>query len=341
MDFARFARIETERLSLCQMADVDPADLAAKINDFEIARWLTRVPHPYRLADAQSFIAARSKAPCATWAIFDASGLVGAVALDKHLGYWLIRDAWGKGYATEAARAVIAAHFADADAGSLGSSYFLGNDASKTVLSKLGFVETGTCCLHSVSQGRDVDGIEMELTRRAYEAQPYPVIRTSRLVLDRLTDDDWPVVHSEWGDPAIARMTATVKANWTAQEARDWMANRRGVGSAIRLPDGTLIGSVGMGGDPANIGYMLGRRYWGQGYATEAVGAFIAAAFERRQDLREIQAGVFDDNPGSAGVLRKLGFERIGVGDCSSLSRLEPAANSEYRLSRSTFEAST
>ena len=68
MDFARFGRMETERLTLCQMAEVDAGDLAAKINNYDIARWLTRVPHPYRLEDAQSFITGRSETPAPTWA---------------------------------------------------------------------------------------------------------------------------------------------------------------------------------------------------------------------------------------------------------------------------------
>ena len=172
-----------------------------------------------------------------------------------------------------------------------------------------------------------------------------PVLRTARLTLDALTDADWPVVQAEWGVDQVARMTATVKSGWTEAEAREWIADRAdpsptGFGYAVRRAnDGRLMGSVGMGGEPKNLGYLFGRAWWGQGYASEAVRAFLDFAYARFPELDHIEAGVFDDNPASVRVLEKMGFERAGAGDCTSLSRLEPAANSLYRLSRAQFEA--
>jgi RimJ/RimL family protein N-acetyltransferase len=56
------------------------------------------------------------------------------------------------------------------------------------------------------------------------------------------------------------------------------------------------------------IGYWFGRPYWGLGYGSEAVGAFVAEA--RR--LGPLAAGHFVDNPASGRLLRKVGFEYTG-----------------------------
>ena len=174
-----------------------------------------------------------------------------------------------------------------------------------------------------------------------------PSIHTARLILDAMTEADWSVVHAEWGDERVARMTATVQAGWSEEEARDWIRGRatpsaEGYSYAIRRKtDRRLLGSVGMGGVPKNLGYLLGRAWWGQGYGSEAVAAFLANAYATTPELDKIEAGVFDDNPASARILVKLGFQRVGEGDCTSLSRLEPAANSLYRLTRAQFEAWT
>jgi len=89
-----------------------------------------------------------------------------------------------------------------------------------------------------------------------------PKIHTARLTLDALTEADWPVVQAEWGAGEVARMTATVKSGWTEAEARAWIASRaepspEGFGYAVRrASDGRLMGSVGLGGTPKNLGYL-------------------------------------------------------------------------------------
>lgn len=82
-----------------------------------------------------------------------------------------------------------------------------------------------------------------------------------------------------------------------------------------RKDDGRLIGTVGLGRlDPAawsaELGYALGRRDWGQGFATEAVGAAVAALF--RLGLHRLEARIFPEHEASARVLLKLGFREEG-----------------------------
>ncbi len=92
--------------------------------------------------------------------------------------------------------------------------------------------------------------------------------------------------------------------------------------------DGVVIGTVslevvdGMGqpGMPtrseAGLGYIFDPAYAGHGYATEAVTAVVAHAFDQL-GVRRITAGCFADNLASARILEKVGMrrEQHGVGD--------------------------
>lgn len=142
------------------------------INNFNVSRWLAVVPHPYALANAEWFIDQCVQGNFTVWHIWARDRFVGTIGLDDGLGYWLAEDAWGQGYATEAAKAVIDYHFLEGEAEDQETCYFLGNEGSRKVLEKLGFVPTGIARQHSVAQGRDVDAQQMLLTRDRWAALP-------------------------------------------------------------------------------------------------------------------------------------------------------------------------
>ena len=62
------------------------------------------------------------------------------------------------------------------------------------------------------------------------------------------------------------------------------------------------------------IGYWIGKPYWGQGLSTEAAKAIIKEARETL-GIKALMAGAFADNPSSLRVLEKLGFKRTGEED--------------------------
>jgi len=145
-----FAR--TQRLLLRPVWPEDAGNLFAAINDERIVCNLARAPWPYSPEHAQEF-AARAQDPFYPHYLLTLPGdagqtLIGSCGLgqtdqgEAELGYWIARDHWGKGYATEAARAVIA------NAWTLGhrklvASHYIDNPASGAVLRRLGFVPTG------------------------------------------------------------------------------------------------------------------------------------------------------------------------------------------------------
>src|SRR6187401_3630488 len=106
--------LETERLILRAPRLGDAKTVAMLANDRRIAENTARIPHPYRAADAEDFITTANLGNEAVFFITLRNGaLIGACGftqLDRHppeIGYWLGVKHWGKGYATEAVRAMI------------------------------------------------------------------------------------------------------------------------------------------------------------------------------------------------------------------------------------------
>ena len=83
--------LRTERLTLRPPVLTDREAVVAGLNDFEVTQWLSVVPHPYTLADADWFIDHVAKGGERTWFIHDQRGLVGGIGLGAELGYWLAR----------------------------------------------------------------------------------------------------------------------------------------------------------------------------------------------------------------------------------------------------------
>lgn len=172
-------RIETARLLLRPLAPADAPRLVEALADWDVVKWLAVVPWPYTRADADWFVAATApggalrEAGGQAWALCDRAApdrLLGVVGLDRELGYWLDREAWGRGLVPEAVRAVLAAHFADPEAGEVASAYFDGNERSERVLTGLGFREAGLRRRGCLARGEDVDSHAMRLTREAFAA---------------------------------------------------------------------------------------------------------------------------------------------------------------------------
>ena len=145
-----FAR--TERLLLRPGFPEDAPALAEAIADERIVRNLATAPWPYRLRDAEAFLAAPRDPVLPTFLIAErtdgAPRLVGSCGLGRRpsgaveLGYWIARAHWGRGIATEAGRALVDIARA-LRLPALEGSHFLDNPASGRVLEKLGFRPTG------------------------------------------------------------------------------------------------------------------------------------------------------------------------------------------------------
>lgn len=160
-------RYRTARLALRPVVAADEAAVVAGVGDLAVSRWLAVVPHPYTAADFRFFLN-EIAVPGRVFAVEDASGLSGIISIEEGvLGYWLAPRAQGFGYATEAGRCLVAAHFAATDT-PLISGYFEGNERSANVLRKLGFMETGRDVKHCRARGADLPHVVVELTAGSF-----------------------------------------------------------------------------------------------------------------------------------------------------------------------------
>jgi RimJ/RimL family protein N-acetyltransferase len=141
--------LETARLKLRAPRREDAKAISTLANEFRVAVNTARIPHPYRVADAEEFIAAaNSREGEACFVVIRDGRLIGACGIDPRedgpeLGYWLGVPLWGRGYATEAARAVVDYVFGDLGCETLLSGARVTNPASRRVLEKCAFQWTG------------------------------------------------------------------------------------------------------------------------------------------------------------------------------------------------------
>ena len=160
----------TERLLLRPAWPEDWQAVYSGIADEGVVRNLARAPWPYSQDDARSFVELPVDPRFPRFLITRSrdAALICCIGFDMtvgqvELGYWIARQHWGRGYATEAGRGVIEI------ASTLGyktlfASHFLDNPASSKVLSKLGFKPTGRIVnRHSCGRGAEAPIAEYSL----------------------------------------------------------------------------------------------------------------------------------------------------------------------------------
>ena len=143
------------------------------------------------------------------------------------------------------------------------------------------------------------------------------MIRTKRLVLRELQPADAQRIAALGGDWDVASMTGRIPYPYSADAAQHWLAGVA-AGEVVFAIDhlGELIGICGyapLDDGSAEMGYWLGKPYWGKGYATEAARALINYGFGKGGVTR-FTCSHFTDNPLSARVVAKLGFRAVGLG---------------------------
>jgi 8-oxo-dGTP diphosphatase len=156
-------------------------------------------------------------------------------------------------------------------------------------------------------------------------AQAGPVLRTSRLTLRPLAAADAAVFHRLINDWEICRRlpdapfpySATLAQAWIAAAAADRLAGKAEQFALVDETTGEMIGCAGLrmgkGHKSADLGYWLGRAFWGQGYGLEAARRLVEWAFAAFPVAR-LTATVAADNEASAALLQRVGFLPSGKG---------------------------
>jgi RimJ/RimL family protein N-acetyltransferase len=162
---------------------------------------------------------------------------------------------------------------------------------------------------------------------------------TPRLVLRRPVEADMSSIVELANDWDVVRRLGRLPYPYTLADARyflEQVVSQELSWSITSADRGALLGVVGLSPEPkgnaAELGYWLGRRYWGKGIATEAGRAVVETAFQAL-GFDFLTSGYFVDNPASGRVLSKLGFVETGAGQrsCLALGSMLPSVELELR----------
>jgi RimJ/RimL family protein N-acetyltransferase len=281
------------------------------------------------------------------YAIMLGDRLIGTIELRlvghrAELGYALSQSAWGQGYASEAACAIMELALAIPGVRRVWAYHDVENAASGRVLEKTGMEREGLlrawfippiighprdCWVYArIKNSLEPPPAPPSLAATVAASPPAsvahredpPIIESERLVLRRPTERDAPAVFDAYArDPAVSRyLTWTphrgiegtrgylrqCDVGWQRGTLLTWL---------ITMRDDRVIGAFDMKfeGHRAEIGYALARAAWGQGYATEAARAVMRWA-RTLPELNRVWAVCDVDNPASARVLEKIGMTR-------------------------------
>ncbi len=166
--------VRTERLTLRPGWPEDAPEVARAIGHEMVVSKLATAPWPYALGDAEAFLGKWHERKTPFFLICEHEAgqarVIGGIGIspdmngDPELGYWLTPSAWGRGYATEAGRAVVRTARETLRMKRLVSSHFTDNPASGRVLRKIGFRPTGRIVpRHSEARGRETPCALFEL----------------------------------------------------------------------------------------------------------------------------------------------------------------------------------
>jgi RimJ/RimL family protein N-acetyltransferase len=150
-----------------------------------------------------------------------------------------------------------------------------------------------------------------------------PTLSTDRLVLRPFRVEDAPEVQRLAGDRAIAATTLRIPHPYPDGAAEAWIAKltpafesgESAMFAITRVADGFFLGAIGLeitrSHDRAELGYWIGKPYWGNGYCTEAARAVVRYAFEDL-GLNRITAAYFANNSASGRVMQNIGMNYEG-----------------------------
>lgn len=148
------------------------------------------------------------------------------------------------------------------------------------------------------------------------------IIKSKNIILRPYTRRDVKELFQNFNDRKVTKFISDAKYPYTIKDAEKWIdfckkaykkIPKKDIILAVEK-DKNFIGSVSLRRikkHKAELGYWLGRKYWGKGIMAEAVRSMVNFGF-RKLKVRRIYAYVFENNKRSAKVLEKNKFEIEG-----------------------------
>lgn len=150
-----------------------------------------------------------------------------------------------------------------------------------------------------------------------------PGLKTKRLLLRPFLLSDADRVRRLAGNRIIADRMLNIPHPYRKGMARKWISTHQAkfeAGEAVHFAivlesSGNLIGAIGLNINKdynrAELGYWIGEKYWGRGYASEAAAAVVEYGFFQL-NLHKITSSHFASNPASGKVMRNIGMKEEG-----------------------------
>lgn len=163
-------QLETRRLKLRALTPSDAPRIAMLAGVWEIASMTGRIPYPYSSAEALHWVTELADGEIVLGITLNGEliGICGYTADpngNAEIGYWIGQDYWGRGYATEAARALIKKGFFRDGVRRFHCAHFTENAGSQRVIAKLGFRLLGVSSGWCAARGMELPTLKYELRR--------------------------------------------------------------------------------------------------------------------------------------------------------------------------------
>ncbi len=173
--------LKTERLTLRAFKLEDAETVCHLAGEWEVARMMAPVPYPYPRSFAETWIASHRKCAVAgtdlTFAIWQGDRLIGSINIENRgddttgIGYWIGKEYWRRGYASEAVAAVLSYAFGELGINLLLTDLFADNLSSARVLEKAGFLFHKEKSGWSEARQETCPKREYRLTQERWQAQ--------------------------------------------------------------------------------------------------------------------------------------------------------------------------
>lgn len=150
-----------------------------------------------------------------------------------------------------------------------------------------------------------------------------PTLETERLILRPFLLADEAEVYRICKEKEIAEFTSTIPhpypraqaEHWIKQHPDDWRQGKSIVLALVVKESNRIVGSMGLTicetDQNAELGYVVEKESWGNGYCSEAAAEFLRFGFQDL-GLHKIHAHYVTANPASGRVLEKIGMREEG-----------------------------
>lgn len=151
-----------------------------------------------------------------------------------------------------------------------------------------------------------------------------PELETERLLLRGFNLADKYDIRKLAGEKEIAATTLSIPHPYTLEDAENWLqakvdnfeSDKEIAWAICKKETKRLIGAIGMrleaDNDSAELGFWIGKPFWGNGFATEAGNRVLDYAFQE-MELNRVEANHMAGNDASGHVLEKLGMQYEGL----------------------------